>query len=165
MENASKALIIAGAILISIVIITLGVMIVNNVRNTISENSNLSAQEIASYNAEFEAYEGTYRTCSQVKALVNAVNAHNNVNSTDASKVIFLTYKKDGEATDLAGYIAELSDVVDTTSTSWDATEIINSNNKVRDAIKSGYTYNIEMKKTKSGQIVNIVIDLRTSNS
>ena len=162
MENASKALIIAGAILISIVIITLGVMIVNNVRNTISENSNLSAQEIASYNAEFEAYEGNYRSGSQVKALVNAVNAHNNVNSTDASKVIFLTYKKDGNATELTGYKTELTDVVDTTSSSWDATEIINSNNN---AIKSGYTYNIEMKKTKSGQIVNIVIDLRTSNS
>ena len=51
MENASKALIIAGSILVSIVIITLGVMIVNNVRDTINNNSNLSAQEVISYNS------------------------------------------------------------------------------------------------------------------
>ena len=46
MENASKALIIAGSILVSIVIITLGVMIVSNVTETIQKNSSLTEQEI-----------------------------------------------------------------------------------------------------------------------
>ena len=45
MENASKALIIAGAILLAIVIISLGLIVVNNVRN-VTDNTNLSEQEI-----------------------------------------------------------------------------------------------------------------------
>ena len=57
MENASKALIIAGAILLAIVIISLGLIVVNNVRN-VTDNTNLSEQEIQSFNAKFTAYEG-----------------------------------------------------------------------------------------------------------
>ena len=91
MENASKALIIAGAILISIVIITLGVMIVNNVTDTINNNANLSAQEVAQYNSEFLSYEGR-RTGSQVRALLNTVANHNRTQgANDNSRIIIVT--------------------------------------------------------------------------
>ena len=73
MENASKALIIAGAILISIVIITLGMVIVRNVTGTINTNSNLSTQEIESFNSRFLIYEGNNVPGSQVNALIQAV--------------------------------------------------------------------------------------------
>ena len=73
MENASKALIIAGAILISIVIITLGIVIVRNVTGTINNNSNLSTQEIESFNSRFSIYEGNNVPGSQVNALIQAV--------------------------------------------------------------------------------------------
>ena len=94
MENASKALIIAGSILVSIVIITLGVMIVSNVTDTINNNSNLSAQEIASYNSQYEGYIGQ-RTGTQVKALLNQIKAHNlALPADDNSKVIGVTMSK-----------------------------------------------------------------------
>lgn len=41
MENASKALIIAGAILLSVLIISLGIMVYNNAKNTVG-SANLS---------------------------------------------------------------------------------------------------------------------------
>ena len=82
MENASKALIIAGSILVSIVIITLGVMIVTNVTDTIQKNSSLSEQEISTYNQPFEAYLGT-KSGTQARALCDKIRNHNNANTDD----------------------------------------------------------------------------------
>ena len=76
MENASKALIIAGAILLSILIISLGIMVYNNAKNTVG-SANLNKQEIETFNSEWQAYEGTTKTASEVKTMVNAVIASN----------------------------------------------------------------------------------------
>ena len=76
MENASKALIIAGAILLSIVIISLGLVVVNNTRQTIND-ANTDAQAIQAYNSQWEAYVGANKTANDVKALITAVNAQN----------------------------------------------------------------------------------------
>ena len=91
MENASKALIIAGSILVSIVIITLGVMIVSNVTDTINNNSNLSAQEIASYNSNYEGYVGQ-KSGTQVKTLLGLIDSHNRAQAdSDNSRLIGVT--------------------------------------------------------------------------
>ena len=65
MENASKALIIAGAILLSILIISLGIMVYNNAKNTVG-SSNLDKQEIQTFNSQWEQYEGSNKTASEV---------------------------------------------------------------------------------------------------
>ena len=49
MENASKALIIAGAILISILIVGLGVIIYNNVAD-VAKTGTLDSTQINSHN-------------------------------------------------------------------------------------------------------------------
>ena len=77
MENASKALIIAGAILISILIVGLGVIIYNNVSDVASSGT-LDAQQISSHNSPFESYFGDYVSGSNVKALFTQVQANNN---------------------------------------------------------------------------------------
>ena len=71
MENASKALIIAGAILLAILLISLGIMIYNQAQNTVN-NSGMSEAEISSFNNKFLKYEGT-QTGSVVKSLINEV--------------------------------------------------------------------------------------------
>ena len=76
MENASKALIIAGAILLAIVIISLGLIVVNNTRGTV-DKSNLSEQEIQSFNAKFTAYEGDSVEGSRVNSLIQQVISTN----------------------------------------------------------------------------------------
>ena len=60
MENASKALIIAGAILISILLIGVGVMVMNGAQGGIDEAiQSMSAQEKDMFNTKFTQYEGT----------------------------------------------------------------------------------------------------------
>ena len=76
MENASKALIIAGAILLSILIISLGIMVYNNAKNTVG-SANLSKQEIQTFNSQWEAYVGSNKTASEVRTMIQAVIASN----------------------------------------------------------------------------------------
>ena len=76
MENASKALIIAGAILLAIVIISLGLVVVNNVRSTI-DNTNMNAQEIEAFNGKFTPYAGDRIQGSKVNALIAVVSSSN----------------------------------------------------------------------------------------
>ena len=86
MENASKALIIAGAILLSIVIISLGLVVVNNVRDTIN-NTNMDAQEVEAFNGKFTPYGGEKVSGTKVKALINVVSSNNA--AQDASEQAF----------------------------------------------------------------------------
>ena len=75
MENASKALIIAGAILLSILLISLGIMIFNQAQDTVN-NSGMSKAEISSFNNQFTKYEGIQKG-SNVKSLIQEVNTSN----------------------------------------------------------------------------------------
>lgn len=76
MENASKALIIAGAILLSILIISLGIFIFSQAQDTLN-SINMSEQEIRAFNNKFTPYQGDSVRGSQVNALVQAVIANN----------------------------------------------------------------------------------------
>lgn len=75
MENASKALIIAGAILLSILLISLGIMIFNQAQDTL-QNSGMSQAEVNAFNNQFLKYEGTKKG-SMVKSLIQEVNTNN----------------------------------------------------------------------------------------
>ncbi|MCI8443909.1 MAG: hypothetical protein HFJ37_01825 [Clostridia bacterium] len=75
MENASKALIIAGAILLAILLISLGIMIFNQAQDTVN-NSGMSQAEISAFNNQFLKYEGTQKG-SVVKSMINEVIASN----------------------------------------------------------------------------------------
>lgn len=141
MENASKALIIAGAILVSIVIISLGVMIVTNVTDLIQSKSNLSEQEIETYNQPFQAYLGT-KSGTQVRALCDKVRSHNNANVDDYSRQIKLI---EGDAT--------------TTVAAPDALITAAEVNTIRDKIKAGKTYTVTLGyDANSGLVVAVGI-------
>ena len=88
MENATKALIIAAAILIAIVLISLGVFVLGQGTTMVQENSDMTATQVTAYNTEWEAYLGNI-SGSKVKQLINAVNQHNR-NAKDDSKIINL---------------------------------------------------------------------------
>ena len=84
MENASKALIIAGAILLSILIIALGVFVFNQAKSAVG-NTGLSDQEVAAFNSKFDSYEGKQKG-SSVKALINTVRNYNK--SAESGEII-----------------------------------------------------------------------------
>jgi hypothetical protein len=92
MENASKALIIAGAILISILIISLGVLVYNNASSTVSR-ANLNSQEAKAHNSSFEGYFGTDVTATEAKNLLSEVRTNNLTSSrNEESAVIGVCY-------------------------------------------------------------------------
>ncbi len=86
MENASKALLIAGAILIAIVLITFGVIILGQ-GSEIINNSSMSETEISTFNAKFTSFEGTKVRGSKVNSLLNTV-LQNNISQEDESKKV-----------------------------------------------------------------------------
>ena len=98
MENATKALLIAAAILIAIVVITLGVFVLGKGSTLVKDNSDMSDVEISTYNSKFEAYFGTNVRGAQVKQLISAVNQHNKANKDDDSKTIELEGGKDNSS-------------------------------------------------------------------
>lgn len=92
MENASKALIIAGAILLAILIISLGIMIYNQASGVVNNNA-MSEVDITTFNQKFEQYVGDRVRGANVIALISAVKSNNEVNSDDESKKVTLTGK------------------------------------------------------------------------
>ena len=91
MENASKALIIAGAILLAILLISLGIMIFNQAQGTVN-NSGMSQAEITSFNNKFLKYAGKEKTKSDIKALANEILA-SNANESNANRKIGIWYE------------------------------------------------------------------------
>ena len=75
MENASKALIIAGAILISILLISLGIMIYNQAKDAATETS-MDDFTISAFNSKFTQYGGEVNG-SKVRSLINDVFSSN----------------------------------------------------------------------------------------
>lgn len=83
MENASKALIIAGAILISIILISIGIIVVNSANDLIgSSQEKMNTQEIQMFNKQFESYSGKQRG-STIKSLMSTVSASNSQHDED----------------------------------------------------------------------------------
>ena len=96
MENASKALIIAGAILVSILIVSLGVMIFNSMSGTARKMANMDEQEIAAFNSKITPYlsESKSISGSQVNALIQYVisNDLTCIQSGETHKAIKITF-------------------------------------------------------------------------
>ena len=78
MENASKALIIAGAILISILLISVAIMVISSTQGVQDQmGQQMDSTEKSTFNAQFTNYAGTNRSASQVKSLYEKVVASN----------------------------------------------------------------------------------------
>lgn len=82
MENATKALLIAAAVLIAILIISLGIVVYNMASETIS-SVNFSDQEITAFNDKFTQYDGEHVRGSEVNAMLKTVLDSNMKSSTE----------------------------------------------------------------------------------
>lgn len=87
MENASKALLIAGAILIVILLIAVGMMVYRGAQGSINKAiGQMSSTEKDIHNSQFEPYVGENVSGSNVKSLLSRVITNNsddnNVNVT-----------------------------------------------------------------------------------
>ena len=122
MENASKALLIAGAILLCILIIAIGMYIYNSAQSTITESMNsMSTQEIEAFNNQFAGYEGA-QSGSNVKALMGRLIGNVDTYKDESARVpqvyIQRAYSSGSEqcatyanACDLSTYVANLGQI------------------------------------------------------
>ena len=93
MENASKALIIAGAILLSILIIAIGMYIYNSSTNSIySAADQISSQEQQSFNSQWESYE-QMQPGSSVKNMISKLISNAQVNAEEKTKLPNISYE------------------------------------------------------------------------
>ena len=90
MENASKALIIAGAILLSILIIALGVYIYNMAAGA-TDTSTLDSMAISTFNGQFTQYEGE-QLGSSVKTLITNIISSNSTNNDSGERLVSITF-------------------------------------------------------------------------
>lgn len=78
MDNASKALIMAGAILISVAIVGIGIYIFTTA-NSLTEDAvgQIDSLSISALNSRIETYEGNGKRGSEIKQLCREINALN----------------------------------------------------------------------------------------
>lgn len=77
MENATKALLIAAAVLVAILIISLGLVVYNMAAETVNNSANLSEYEIQAFNEKFTKYLGDNISGTTVNALISTSFNHN----------------------------------------------------------------------------------------
>lgn len=142
MENATKALLIAAAVLVAIIIISLGVYVVSLAQNQMKgAESGLNDVEIQSSNSTYKSYEGTSVSGTKVKALVDAVYNHNLTESDESRKI----------------------ELVDGTNATILAKEQEDPTQKP--AIKTGKRYSVTcVPEKKSGLITKIQIQILEDN-
>lgn len=133
MENASKALIIAGAILLSILIISLGIAIFNQASGVLNNNS-MTEVEVSTFNQKFEQYTGDKVRGANVNSLINAVNT-NNMSTDDDTKTVKLVTSQDKNGTELGK----------------------NGNSYKKDTIKTGSTYNVRVEDETTGGLISVI--------
>lgn len=110
MENASKALIIAGAILISIVLIAVGVMVVSAANAPVeTAGSKMSDIDKQIFNRDYTAYIGEKKSGSKVVSLLQAIQANNSNEETKAEiKVSYDNEQGKTDANDIATIINKI---------------------------------------------------------
>ncbi len=130
MENASKALIIAGAIILAILIIGLGMFIYQKAAGAMDTGS-IVAAKVDAYNAKFERYKGII-TGSDARTLCNTITSHNRATAEDSSQFVNI----------------KLSDATNDTTNGAKATDQAKDFNSklqtnVISKIRSGYSYKV----------------------
>ena len=158
MENASKALIIAGAILLSILIIALGIFVFNAAKGAIKTDQ-LDATEKATFNDPIAQYEGR-QLGSSVKSLLSHLISNAGNNSDAAERLPDVTYKNVG------GPVIKLTVDGTETSIAKDGTLKIESTvagtniafmSQLRSKISQTHYYNVEIGYDDTTGLVNSV--------
>ncbi len=152
MENASKALLIAGAILLAILIIAIGMFIYTSAQSTIQNSmSSMTTQEIEGFNSNFTTYEGK-QTGSQVKALLGRLIANANTYEEEPGKVPNVTIQpKKADATKNSYYYND--------DQAGNCTEYSKGLSTARSQVEAKHEYTVTMPTGQSGLIEEVVIE------
>ena len=104
MENASKALIIAGAILISILLISVGIIVMNAINDPVAQaGSSAESQAIEIFNAKFTSYIGSELDYNTVRSLLTTITSVNGTSDVQNDKTNREVTFKSGSITSVTG--------------------------------------------------------------
>lgn len=97
MENASKALIMAGAILIAMIIVSLSIFTFSKMGEKVKEKTDMTEEEIKMFNSKITPYLGK-QSGTQVNVLIQYVISNNIsvAQKNDISKAIKITFPYEG---------------------------------------------------------------------
>lgn len=110
MENASKALLIAGSVLIVILLIAVGVKVLNSTQApTDSVESTMDSTEIAMFNNKFLQHVGANKSKAQAVSLLNQVIANN---SSTSNPRVYVTLQKDGTTNGAAHKVSDINNII-----------------------------------------------------
>lgn len=142
MENATKGLMIAGAILIAIVLIGIGVFLVSQAQGFMDRGGDqFDEMTIMSFNSQFENYSGR-RSGSEVKKLISLVNTSNltaHREETYAEQGILLIFNAQGTEYTVDGTQEEYQS---------------SSANRASNAANTGKTYYVSMANNNSTGLI-----------
>lgn len=128
MENATKALLIAGSVLIAIVLIAVGLKILNSTSGVTKQVDDLSTtMEKSMFNSQYTQYAGQ-QTGTVVKEIINKVKTYNATVTGDGKKIKFKTIPTSSNGLTPHNYDSQESSL-----------------NDILDKINVNYTYKVEV--------------------
>lgn len=136
MENATKALLIAAAVLVAILIISLGLMIFNNASDVVTNNANLSEYEISAFNEQFTRYIGESVSGTNVNSLVRSAFNSNLAEEDDERKVEIVYKSSSGQG---------------------GQTILQKSASSQPNRLDTGARYKVEVTYNQSSKLVNVI--------
>ena len=151
MENASKALLIAGAILISILIIAIGMFIYNSAQSTINNSmQSMSTQEVQAFNNEFMSFEGK-QSGSNIKAMIGTLIANANTYRDEPSKIPVLYF----DQVDVSKTLNNIKAVVTTAA---QPGNYIKQLNLIRNKVEPKHQYWVSISNQDNGLIDALIV-------
>lgn len=158
MENASQALIIAGAILLAILIIAIGMFIFNSASKRIREGANeIDKQTIQAQNTIYQNYMDKVIKGSDVRTFLEKINT--SVANAEAKKAVSLDIKLGDPAPNLNQGGAAVPAMTDDSKEAF--TAYSEGLIKLRRAVKSNENYKLEEDeklRTKEGLIKGVIL-------
>lgn len=112
MENATKALLIGGGILIAMLVIGVGVLIFNNYGEaSLTYEQTLQATEIQKFNVNFMQFEGREDiSIHEIVTLANFVKQYNNKVEENIKVKVLISGEGDALTKDMTGIIKKYPD-------------------------------------------------------
>lgn len=154
MENGSKALLIAGAILLVVVIIGIGMAVMNNANTSVNDSmSSMSTQEIDAYNAKYAMYEGE-QSGANIKSLVGILISNSNANKDEISKIPGMSLENMSSEVINTGVPEEAGNV----------SAYVRVLENIRTSVQTKHKYWVEMSYQSNGLVDYINISYDKSN-
>ena len=151
MENSSKALLIAGAIIICVLLVTVGLFTYNRAGTSINDSMMaMSISEIEAHNAEYIMYDGE-QTGSNVKSLIRIIISNANLNKDEVTQIPGVYFEDIENGENIDSGLPE----------NGDSTTYLEELQTIQSSIDAKHKYWIELNYQKNGLIdyINISYD------